>query len=290
MTLYIDEKFFIRVKLKILLLFDIFVYIYKSKLHLRILMPHLKSMQGLKMVSKYVNNWYAVIAFYLHLIQSLEVRFLDGTKVRLTRTNFGQFYERIYMLYLMDKGFKYRPEDGSELVELPNGLRFFLYTRKPYSFVFDEIFVMGVYSKFDVRDKVVIDVGASIADSSIYFATHGAKKVYSFEPDRERYHLGTKNIVLNKLEDTITLENRSATARRVSDVILQNNLSNIIMKIDCEGCEYELIAQIDKEIFKSISSLVMEYHSNPTPLVSTLQNLGFNVQLKKRELLIYATR
>ena len=44
------------------------------------------------------------------------------------------------------------------------------------------IFTEKIYSKLPVKDRIVIDVGGNIGDSSLLFATLGAKKVIMIEP------------------------------------------------------------------------------------------------------------
>ena len=40
-----------------------------------------------------------------------------------------------------------------------------------------DVFEFGEYSFVDVEDRIVVDVGAYVGDSSIYFALRGAKKL-----------------------------------------------------------------------------------------------------------------
>ena len=57
------------------------------------------------------------------------------------------------------------------------------------------------YDSVDYRGRVVVDVGAYVGDSSIYFALRGAKKVYAIEPDRDAYSELLVNIELNNVGD-----------------------------------------------------------------------------------------
>lgn len=50
-----------------------------------------------------------------------------------------------------------------------------------------ERFVMDEYGALEVANAVVIDIGANIGDSAIYFADKGAAHVYAFEPFPETY-------------------------------------------------------------------------------------------------------
>lgn len=51
-----------------------------------------------------------------------------------------------------------------------------------------------------VQNKIVVDVGANIADSSIYFTHNGAKQVIALEPFARNYELAKQNIILNKMK------------------------------------------------------------------------------------------
>src|SRR5215204_1106883 len=44
------------------------------------------------------------------------------------------------------------------------------------------IYLNNIYQQLPVKGKAVVDVGANIADSSVYFALNGAKKVIGLEP------------------------------------------------------------------------------------------------------------
>jgi len=50
-----------------------------------------------------------------------------------------------------------------------------------------EIFEEGMYEMVDVKGKVVVDVGAHIGDSTIYFALKGAKRVFAIEPHPDAF-------------------------------------------------------------------------------------------------------
>jgi len=49
------------------------------------------------------------------------------------------------------------------------------------------------YWDVDVKDKVVVDVGAYIGDSALFFASRGAKIVYAYEPSKRLYEIAKKN-------------------------------------------------------------------------------------------------
>ena len=67
------------------------------------------------------------------------------------------------------------------------------------------VFFDEVYTTLDVNNKIVVDIGANIGDSAIYFAVKGAKKVIALEPFPKNFELAKKNIELNNLTDKIEL-------------------------------------------------------------------------------------
>jgi len=66
-----------------------------------------------------------------------------------------------------------------------------------------EVFDFGNYEGVDVDGKVVIDVGAYVGDSAIYFALKCAKRIIAVEPHPGAYAEMLDNIRLNNLEGVI---------------------------------------------------------------------------------------
>jgi len=48
-------------------------------------------------------------------------------------------------------------------------------------------------------NKIVIDIGASIAESALYFVLRGAKKILCFEPIPKVFAMAKENVELNNL-------------------------------------------------------------------------------------------
>jgi predicted RNA methylase len=67
------------------------------------------------------------------------------------------------------------------------------------------IFVRDEYQKLPVHGEVVIDIGANIGDSPLYFVSQGAKKVIALEPCPQSYSMATLNIKSNSFRDKVTL-------------------------------------------------------------------------------------
>jgi FkbM family methyltransferase len=66
-----------------------------------------------------------------------------------------------------------------------------------------QIFWEDQYKMLPVDNAIVIDVGSNIADSSIYFALHGAERVIAIDPSPQNYIIAKENIILNNLSGKI---------------------------------------------------------------------------------------
>jgi FkbM family methyltransferase len=188
------------------------------------------------------------------------------------------------------------PESGLQFYNgISNGDLFNIFYEKDYDFL-------------PVKDRVVIDIGANIADSSIYFAMSGAKKVIALEPFPKNFEIAQKNIVLNGFADKIELLNAGccggpskdmvldASAKGASCQTMQSSLgSNIhfyslgelvdrystnspaVLKLDCEGCEYDIILSNDRTVLGKFSHIQIEYHYGYGGLKKHLMYANFSV-------------
>ncbi len=174
-----------------------------------------------------------------------------------------------------------------------------------------DVFINEDYKFLEVKDRVVIDLGANIGDSAIYFALNGAKKIIALEPFYYTFSLASQNIKENHLEDKIELLNagygvdgeilvdedfrnntgtklrRSKAGKKIRVYSLKSLAENYlldkaILKMDCEGCEYNLLNE-DNSVISKFSKIQIEYHRGYKRLVKKLKNSGFNVEYIKRD-------
>lgn len=172
----------------------------------------------------------------------------------------------------------------------------------------DAVFFSEEYSFLPVKDKVVIDIGANIGDTALYFVSRGAKKVIGIEPSQQNYESAKKNIVLNNLSDKIELVLAGCSSKKgfmnidpkasgtfvslseenkgkntieliTLEEILRNNneSSDYILKIDCEGGEYDIILFSPEDIIKRFSHIQIEYHFGCLNMEKKLESYGFEV-------------
>jgi FkbM family methyltransferase len=160
------------------------------------------------------------------------------------------------------------------------------------------------------KDPVIIDVGGEVGDSALYFAMKGAKKVIVIEPFPSNYEYLVKNIISNNFQDKITPINamvgkevkktnivipeefivRDAEESNsgyqiemitLSKLIEDFKVKDALLKMDCEGCEYESILNENDETLKIFKRIELEYHYGYEKLKNKLEKCGFNVKYTK---------
>lgn len=147
---------------------------------------------------------------------------------------------------------------------------------------------------------VVIDIGGNIGTVSIYLAKkYPFLKIYAFEPVKQNYENFLKNIELNNInKDIIKVFNLAITKDRrdviltspfynsgasniydnysngivlnndisiksitFDDIFANNNISKCkLLKIDCEGAEYEILYSANIENLKNCEYMRAEFH------------------------------
>lgn len=159
-----------------------------------------------------------------------------------------------------------------------------------------EIFFHGIYDVSQIAKKqnlTVIDVGAHIGGFSVFLHQHASvKKIVCVEPIPANVALLKKNISLNSLgpvsviyagalwitNGTLRLHHNDNTANSgilskgkiikvpcmtLHALLKKNNLRSLdVLKLDCEGAEFEILQQA-QNILPKICWILMEYHPSP---------------------------
>jgi len=165
----------------------------------------------------------------------------------------------------------------------------------------------------------VVDIGAGIGDFSLYAALeHPTNKVYAFEPFPESFSLLESNLQLNQATNVrafpeaiggrtgeLALDmssgeplqfstEKAADAKAVltvpclslEDAFERLSLAHCnLLKLDCEGAEYDILFKAPASILSRIDHVVMEYHDGVAPanhrdMVEFLISQGFQVRTK----------
>lgn len=155
----------------------------------------------------------------------------------------------------------------------------------------------------------VVDIGAHIGIFSLYAATSAeGVRVLSFEPHPKNYVRLRGNVALNKCAEVITHNQavagtsgrrllfshrfntgghsiepwqfeRKAKMLYVDCVTLEEALSENhiarcdLLKMDCEGAEYEILEHTKKDVLTRVSRITMEYHNSGPNRVEKMASL-----------------
>jgi len=226
-------------------------------------------------------------------------------------TRFGTLYWGLVNIKYL-KG-SYGVNDEKLCLSLPRySLQLFLTSLKDL-YIVGEVFGDEVYrplANAHLQERTVVDIGSFIGISSIYFALQGAK-VLAYEVLPVHYYFSLLNLRANNLMDRITIYNNAVGGRNrkiavplghhdysysiyksipeendvkyvdvitLEDIIEKNNINEIhLLKMDCEGSEYEIFKTINANTLQRINELILEFHGSAAPIVEKLRKNDFCV-------------
>jgi len=210
------------------------------------------------------------------------------------------------------------------IIKLRNGLKFFSNGDTADMVVIIENFDNeSKYDYFlerhQVENPTIIDIGANIGSFSIFAAKkYPHSKILCYEPDLKNFKVLKKNLKINNI-NSVNAYNKAVsktneiiklypqedgkfgtvavstvrprpTFTEVQSITLEkifedNDLDKCdLLKIDCEGAEYEILFNSTEELFKKIKLISIEYHNlknfRGEDLKSFLENMHFHVSLK----------
>lgn len=184
--------------------------------------------------------------------------------------------------------------------------------------VFNEIFVERDYKLLEEiiknANNPIIDVGAHIGLFSIYARTlNQSVMIFAYEPEEKNFKSLKENFGLNHIEKNVVVRNLAVSAtegmltlyisqdshnhslvqstensKKVQATTLQKILQKAgtcdLVKMDCEGAEFEIIKSMTKEDFGKIKNIYIEYHEYASDLKGTdikqiLEKNGFKTKL-----------
>jgi len=163
--------------------------------------------------------------------------------------------------------------------------------------------IVKYYGLLEVEGKTVLDVGAYIGDTPLYFLARGAARVIAYEP--VFHEIARRNIEANKAEDRVTLIPKGVTCRGepllveeryggtgwgtgevkintdALEEILESLPEDTAVKMDCEGCEHALQC-IPCEVLARHSQYLVETHGPDSNIISHARNCGFQAKRVKK--------
>ena len=184
------------------------------------------------------------------------------------------------------------------IFNLKNGLKLIIRPPKQSTdiHIFTEIWLENEYDDqfLEIQENdIIIDVGAHVGYFSLKAALICNKgKIFAFEPLSDNFKILKRNIEINRIQNifaknlavsnhdgkqklylghdsTNSLVKKKLNHVEVSTVNLESifnqyNLSKCnILKLDCEGSEYDILLNLDCKILKKIKKICMEYHMIP---------------------------
>jgi FkbM family methyltransferase len=178
---------------------------------------------------------------------------------------------------------------------------------------FSDIWYHRTYTKHCEipSNSVVVDIGANVGVFSL-FASRAARLIYALEPSSSNFSLLASNTSRSKNIIPLNLACSAADGQAALDLskdpvsfsLVTNGVSGPhetvdvvrletlferykirhcdFLKLDCEGCEFEIIMGSDAALMSRISRIVMEYHDHLSTkfshrdLVQKLTTFGFS--------------
>ncbi len=279
-----------------------------------------KYLYQLKLLYNTTLNPIESILFYVGFKDELNCKLkYNGGTFHITKNNKELLGRNIYYFNeliqnnLFEKIYSYKIFIQSLNEEIVNvdGIKFHNNEHIP---ILWEFFMDNPFLKGDFQNRVIMDVGANIGDTSLFYAKCGAN-VFAFEPVPETCEIAQKNIDLNDdLKNNIKLFNyaidkqdgyidiylesneKSASANSfikegkkiniksysINSIIQKHGIKPDILKMDCEGAEYAIIENCDLSCF---NRLMIEYHESFVgksyeKLIKRLEQMGFKVTVK----------
>ena len=255
-----------------------------------------------------IKNWYTPIIHRAGLVKRQEFTLRDRKDSSfIFRLNMG-------VMGVLSNGLSYRKRkfDRNHIYFNYKGrkLSFFYDTKDRLLDTIEQVkdqFITEEYRKLDVKGREVVDIGASIGDTAIYFATRGARHVYAFEAYPYSYRIALKNVKLNNLNKkimffneclggkpgSILIDERFKSDERspimhfgkgkrirvitLDEIVRRHNLKDAILKIDCEGCEYDIVLKTRPEVLRRFSQIMIEYHYGFRDIEKKLREAGFSI-------------
>ena len=170
-----------------------------------------------------------------------------------------------------------------------------LWTRNEAAYL-QEVLLDDVYrvKGRDLRGKVVVDVGAYIGDTALAFARQGAT-VHAVEPSQVfcgflRRNLAENGLAVDVVVHPVGLADREETSSSDTDTLrfvegIEYALRHLpagidLLKLDCEGAEYHLLADPRFLAHLAPAEIYMEYHRGHEPVVSLLDRAGYAVAME----------
>lgn len=174
--------------------------------------------------------------------------------------------------------------------------------------VYDEIFASNHYKVLpeEIRDRVVIDIGANNGFFALRCHELGARKIYAVEaqPTIFRKFLKENTLpfetivplnyaVYSDFDQVVRIPNQGALSRLGSEgeevktitlekLLVDNRIKNddLVLKLDCEGAEFDILLNTRHDVMRRFSVIYLESHNNhnQNPMFNDAQLIRFYLE------------
>lgn len=267
---------------------------------------------------KYIENPFDALKFKFGLLKNCNLKIKNSKNPiflsKVSSINYLMNFIPVVSTENLDDFLKYIEDiDNDNKYIVIKGIKFinvfnskFIEDKKlNYNTHLEEFFTDDEWNKINFSKRHVIDIGGNIGDTALYFAKKGAE-VISFEPVKHLHDLAIENVEINEdCSDRITLVNKGVGGKRgtisfqsnsvngyadensydmeiisIQDLLNDYDFTPDILKMDCEGCEFEVILNNDLSMFNEI---IFEHHSKLAgkdfmPLIEKLNDEGFEIK------------
>lgn len=142
-----------------------------------------------------------------------------------------------------------------------------------------ETLLLNAYN-FQRSPSVVVDIGASIGDFALLASRDSRTRVYAFEQDFGYFRYLQENMELNR-RHSVRVFHTAADRRTLASIIDGGEEKIDFLKVDCEGCEYDLILHCPIAVLNRVRLIALEIHERPpflkASLITHLKASGFQV-------------
>lgn len=239
--------------------------------------------------------------------------------------NFNTLFQSKYYIQNLENKFKNLSIINHKEGFLVRFLDLNIYVESEEEFhILNEIFVRNDYDFSSGVQSIVIDIGANIGITSLFFSRlNYVDKIYAFEPVKETFEQAVYNFSLNvTIQKIVLFKNiglgknsrkevflfdnkwkgntglrgksspsyeKNANAKQIevqlesatleiAKIIAENSGKKVIVKMDCEGGEYEILEDLyQSEMLHRIDVLLLEWHDRGSQLIEEiLINSGFD--------------
>lgn len=185
-----------------------------------------------------------------------------------------------------------------------------------------EVFVRKRYGSVE-RFRTIVDVGANVGSFALYAAQSCPEaRIFCYEPEQQNFSLLKQNLRINGLEGRVAAFQcavGSSSGRRklatvgvsqtnafdyvhesashqvvdctsLREILTEHRLESLdLLKMNCEGAEYEILKGFSKSDFDRIANIRLEYHNldasrNGESLSRYLEAQGYRIERFTRRL------